>query len=309
MNSSTWNTGKRNHLRLANAAAATYDASYAEAAFATHCYMAFEEFALRDAAKDAPGYHLALDLGCGTGRLSRVLAQQFARVWGCDLSPVMVEQARQSSSGGQGIAYTIHDVEKGHLPFNRNCVDLINAGFGLFSFVWDSERFVADIRRVLRPGGLFTLSCYNAGVLPLPPETPWVPALNARVDAQGVCVTHEGEAHWINARAFTPQQVRALLEPAFEVEAVICLPTLAAVLPAALVEEARVRALCAAVDAAVALREDLAAGAYLWVRAHKRGKSKSVSMKNGRATRGAIRERTGVRRANGSPTLACALVS
>ena len=294
MDTTAWIMGKRNHLRLANAAAITYDADYAQTAYATRCYMEFEERALRGAAEDAPDHRLALDLGCGTGRLSRVLAEQFTRVWGCDLSPVMVEQARRSSSGGQGIAYTIHDVEKGHLPFNRNCVDLVNAGFGLFSFVWDSERFVADVRRVLRPGGLFTLSCYNAGVLPLPSETPWVPAINARVDVQGGRVTHDGATHWINARAFSPQQVRALLEPAFEVEAVVCLPTLAAVLPAALVEDTRVRALCAAMDVAVAFREDLAAGVYLWIRARKRGKRK----KKNRAT---ICDRLPVRKADDSP--------
>lgn len=39
-----------------------------------------------------------LDLGCGTGSLSLVLAEQGHRPSGVDLSPLMVEQARRKLS-------------------------------------------------------------------------------------------------------------------------------------------------------------------------------------------------------------------
>ena len=41
----------------------------------------------------------ALDLGCGTGRFARLLAQRAERVLGLDLSPQMIRVARERSMG------------------------------------------------------------------------------------------------------------------------------------------------------------------------------------------------------------------
>jgi len=40
-----------------------------------------------------------LDVGCGTGSLALLLAEQGHRVTGVDLSPVMVERARRKTAG------------------------------------------------------------------------------------------------------------------------------------------------------------------------------------------------------------------
>jgi SAM-dependent methyltransferase len=47
---------------------------------------------------DVKGKHL-LDIGCGTGRISRLMAQRGAEVDGFDFAPKMVELARRFSSG------------------------------------------------------------------------------------------------------------------------------------------------------------------------------------------------------------------
>src|ERR1700680_267128 len=43
-----------------------------------------------------------LDVGCGVGRWSRLLAARGADVLGVDLSPTMIAQARQRGGGGGG---------------------------------------------------------------------------------------------------------------------------------------------------------------------------------------------------------------
>ena len=51
-----------------------------------------------------------LDVGCGNGRLSRLLAPAFPRVLGVDLSPAAVELARRESAGDGRVAFEVADV-------------------------------------------------------------------------------------------------------------------------------------------------------------------------------------------------------
>jgi SAM-dependent methyltransferase len=51
-----------------------------------------------------------LDVGCGNGRLSRLLAPGFPRVLGVDLSPAAVELARRESADDGRVAFAVADV-------------------------------------------------------------------------------------------------------------------------------------------------------------------------------------------------------
>jgi SAM-dependent methyltransferase len=51
-----------------------------------------------------------LDVGCGNGRLSRLLAPAFPRVLGVDLSPAAIELARRESAGHGRVAFEVADV-------------------------------------------------------------------------------------------------------------------------------------------------------------------------------------------------------
>ena len=51
-----------------------------------------------------------LDVGCGNGRISRLLAPVFPRVLGVDLSPAAVELARRESAGEARVAFRVADV-------------------------------------------------------------------------------------------------------------------------------------------------------------------------------------------------------
>ncbi|MGH2536974.1 MAG: class I SAM-dependent methyltransferase [Candidatus Promineifilaceae bacterium] len=50
-----------------------------------------------------------LDLGCGSGRQTRLLAQHFPKMIGADLSPAAIELARQQTSAESNIEYRIFD--------------------------------------------------------------------------------------------------------------------------------------------------------------------------------------------------------
>jgi SAM-dependent methyltransferase len=51
-----------------------------------------------------------VDVGCGNGRLSRLLAQDFPTVIGLDLSPAAIERARRESEGVPGVSFRTLDV-------------------------------------------------------------------------------------------------------------------------------------------------------------------------------------------------------
>jgi len=87
-----------------------------------------------------------LEAGCGWGELAAWIARETgARVTAVDLSPRMVELAEAA-----GVAAQIADVQQ--LPFADGSFDVAVAAWMLYH-VPDRERAVAELARVLRPGG------------------------------------------------------------------------------------------------------------------------------------------------------------
>jgi demethylmenaquinone methyltransferase/2-methoxy-6-polyprenyl-1,4-benzoquinol methylase len=96
----------------------------------------------------------SLDLACGTGDISFLLARTGALVIGLDLTVRMIELARDRASNGEAgsghVAFVAGDM--GSLPFDAGGFDLVTTGYGLRN-VPDLARAITEIRRVLRPGG------------------------------------------------------------------------------------------------------------------------------------------------------------
>lgn len=89
-----------------------------------------------------------LEVGCGTGALAeRITAELTIRVTCVDRSERMVEL-----TAGRGIPAVVADA--GDLPFDDDSYDAVLAAWMLYH-VADLDRTLAEIRRVLRPGGLF----------------------------------------------------------------------------------------------------------------------------------------------------------
>ena len=109
---------------------------------------------LFDTLDDLLGHRLAgasvVDVAAGTGISSRQLAERGAHVTAVELSGAMIAQLAGSSPGVRAVQGSGHA-----LPLADGSADLIT-----YAQAWhwmDPERALPEIRRVLRPGGVFAL--------------------------------------------------------------------------------------------------------------------------------------------------------
>jgi len=93
-----------------------------------------------------------LDVGTGTGVVAVTAARRGARVTGLDLTPELIEAARENAgiSGHGDIAWTEGDAES--LPYADASFDVVLSQFG-HMFAPRPEVAIAEMRRVLKPGG------------------------------------------------------------------------------------------------------------------------------------------------------------
>jgi demethylmenaquinone methyltransferase / 2-methoxy-6-polyprenyl-1,4-benzoquinol methylase len=88
-----------------------------------------------------------LDGCCGTGDLAIAAAAAGADVVGLDFSPAMLARARRKAPALEWIEGDLLE-----LPFEDASFDAATVGFGVRN-VADLQRGIAELRRVLRPGG------------------------------------------------------------------------------------------------------------------------------------------------------------
>ena len=97
-------------------------------------------------------FQRALDLGCGTGRLTQILAQRGSTI-GLDASRAMLEEAQRENrlALAQGDAF--------ELPFADASFDAVAALRVVFHFA-DVEALLRQIARVVAPRGVFVFDTY-----------------------------------------------------------------------------------------------------------------------------------------------------
>jgi len=96
---------------------------------------------------------LCLDLGCGEGYNTRLLAGRGARVVAVDVAELFIAAA--AGEDRHGIRYLLGDGAV--LPFRASAFDAVTAFMSLMD-VADPERTLREIARVLRPGGFVQFS-------------------------------------------------------------------------------------------------------------------------------------------------------
>lgn len=99
-----------------------------------------------------------LDLACGAGRHVEHLRDHGYRAFGLDLSHDLLQVAR-----ADGLPVVRGDMRV--LPVNSGAVAMVTSFFTSFGYFPDEDddlRVLAEIRRVLRPGGLFAVDFLNA---------------------------------------------------------------------------------------------------------------------------------------------------
>ncbi len=101
------------------------------------------------------GLSRILDLGCGTGDLSRIMADQGLHPVGLDISPAMLDHAKTTAQKSPSFPLVL--AEGGHLPFKPRFDAAVlrfvfhEMGPSLREEVWN------ELRRAIRPGGLLIL--------------------------------------------------------------------------------------------------------------------------------------------------------
>lgn len=123
--------------------------------------------ALLDAAGVTAGTRL-LDVGTGPGVVARAAAARGARVTAADAEPSMAEAAARNVLGLDVRVAVLPD-----LPLPDGAFDAVTGNF-VINAVGDPAAALAELRRVLRPGGRLALTCWA-----YPPP----PALGIAADA------------------------------------------------------------------------------------------------------------------------------
>ncbi|MCB1498909.1 MAG: class I SAM-dependent methyltransferase [Bauldia sp.] len=104
-----------------------------------------------------------LDIGCGSGRSTRMLHGMGADLVGVDISRHLIEVARALAPT---IEYHVADAQS--LPFPDSVFDAVLFSFNGLDYVYpkaNRDRAVTEVRRVLKSGGRFIVSHHNSAAL------------------------------------------------------------------------------------------------------------------------------------------------
>jgi SAM-dependent methyltransferase len=102
----------------------------------------------------APGRRRALDFGCGVGRLSQALAEHVDQVVGVDISPTMLEKARELDRSGGRCSYLLNEASDLGV-IDSGSVDVVYSSLVLQHMPPEFARgYLREFARVLAPGGV-----------------------------------------------------------------------------------------------------------------------------------------------------------
>jgi SAM-dependent methyltransferase len=98
-------------------------------------------------------FDTALDCATGNGQVARHLSKYFKRVYATDISQTQLDNAFRA----ENISYIKSEAEK--TSFSEAQFDLLTVGQALHWF--DLEKFFAEVKRIVKPGGVFAAWGYS----------------------------------------------------------------------------------------------------------------------------------------------------
>jgi SAM-dependent methyltransferase len=156
-----------------------------------------------------------LEIGCGTGVHAKLLAEAGAQVTAVDLTPAAVELTRRRLELAHLDAHVVEaDAEK--LPFDDATFDFVWS-WGVIHHSQSTDAVIAEIARVLRPGGRLALMVYHRTSI-----TFWINYVAYRGVVRGGLLRETPDElanRWsdgIIARHYTRRGLVAALSPWFE---------------------------------------------------------------------------------------------
>lgn len=150
----------------------------------------YESELILDCVQPDPG-ELILDAGCGTGIFTLDILDAGSRVVGLDISFPMLRRASEKLEG-RPFSPVWGDISA--LPFRDETFDKV-VSITAIEFVEDGKRAVAEMFRVVKPGGIIVVANLNS-------LSPW--AVRRKVDAQ------KGHAIFRSAIFRSPDELASL---------------------------------------------------------------------------------------------------
>jgi SAM-dependent methyltransferase len=156
-----------------------------------------------------------LEIGCGSGVHAKLLAQAAARVTAIDLTPTAVAMTRRRLELAD-LEGTVLEADAEALPFRDASFDFVWS-WGVIHHSESTERVIAEIARVLRPGGRLSFMVYHRSSI-----TFWINYVLIRGVLQRGLLreTPDQLAHrWsdgVIARHYTRRSIGAALAPHFD---------------------------------------------------------------------------------------------
>jgi len=139
-----------------------------------------------------------LDLGCGTGGITRFLAETYhpARIVGIDVDAGLVARAtKRAAEAGLGESLSFQTVTPGLLPFADGSFDVFFSKDAMIHIA-DKEVLFAEIFRVLRPGGIIAAGDWMSST-----DGPFSAEMTDYVEAEGLGLSPASPARYRSAMA------------------------------------------------------------------------------------------------------------
>ena len=143
------------HTAFTGSIPENYDSYLGPALFEPYAADMVERVNVREGAS-------VLELACGTGIVTRRLRDHLphsVRLVATDLNEAMITYAARKFRPEEAVEWKQADAA--NLPFDDQSFDVVVCQFGLM-FVPDKERAVREAYRVLKPGGTFLFSVWDA---------------------------------------------------------------------------------------------------------------------------------------------------
>ena len=272
------------HIVLSEIAAPTYDDEYGkDANIGTKSIMEFEEKVLNSEIRtylknnNLKKGSIAIDVGCGTGRHSFVIANLFEKIYGFDFSPGMIKRANKIKKENkiENITFSVADLEYEDIYYEnefKGKVDFIIASFGMGSFIEDTARIFRRYNEWLKPGGKILLSFYNENSIILKITPNWRDtSLAGHIDTENNTLQvklSEDIIFQIYCKPFS-LNIKSMAEAVFDIDKIYTYPTTMALLPNSLLKNKTAFNIFSRIDEKIANDPEYNSGHYVLLTAIK----------------------------------------
>lgn len=143
---------------------ASYDTPEALATYVARADQGLRRWETELVRTALPAMGRVLVIGCGAGRESFALDALGYQVSGVDVAPSLVEAARARDTGGR---CDFQVVDGASLPFSEASFDAATLWSQVIAYVptrRERVRFLAEVARVVRPGGPISLSAHDTAL-------------------------------------------------------------------------------------------------------------------------------------------------